>query len=52
MEIKAKVSDIAVFKRWLREMGPSVVLLEPGWLRKQIIDSLYCWRRIYEEGEN
>lgn len=52
IEIKAKVSDIAVFKRWLREMGPSVVLLEPKWLRKQIIDSLYCWRRIFEEGGN
>lgn len=47
IEIKAKVSDIAMFKRWLREMGPSVVLLEPKWLRQEIVDSLHAWRNIY-----
>ncbi|MCX7904761.1 MAG: WYL domain-containing protein, partial [Caloramator sp.] len=48
IEIKAKVSDIAMFKRWLREMGPSAVLLEPKWLRQEMVDNLHAWRNIYE----
>ena len=46
-EFRADVYDVNLFKRWVREMGPAVEVLEPHSLRDEMIEILKKWAQVY-----
>lgn len=47
MDITKKVYDLNLFKRWVRTLGPTCIILEPKNLKDEFKNRLEEWIKIY-----